>query len=529
MKNVSSKIRPWLRSLAVLKGDWEYPLWMRSMSISFGRYTLPFGVVLLSFLGMLSWSLFYDLEGVDMNVWDESLFALRTYQLYENGSFLQNFNQFTGLYDHPSTKLPLVTIIQAFSFKVLGPHVFALRLPIGIIAIVCSLLIIRILFRMGINAKWGLLMCILMTCSLSFLGEHMLRTGDHDAPLSYFLLLAGLYFFEYVEFDRKKSLRGLGLWFLAALLTKNILAGVVVPAWLLFALVSGKGFSLIKDVRLYRLGAAVLGIFGLVLGGFEWAYSGFLDRMWNYELMGRYTKVIEGHTGPWYYYVDLLVKQDFIYTLVIALSSSLILLRRDNAEGSMVRRNNLDVGLKLGIFIFLMILFYGLVISYSKTKLPWYHAPLFPMLSILAILGIRATMVYFKNVAWKSIVKVGLVCGLMVLWYTSGVKSHSRTTIFGSQGFLTLFDKLKEGGVLLPQTYILEDDFGSDTYFYTKSFAKNATNCRFTFVREIESLELGSAVMVIKPWILARIEEKFETKIILKLGDASYMKIVKRR
>ena len=52
-------------------GTWEFPLWLRSMSFSVRGFKLPFGLVLLSFLGMLSWSLFYDLEGVDMNVWDE--------------------------------------------------------------------------------------------------------------------------------------------------------------------------------------------------------------------------------------------------------------------------------------------------------------------------------------------------------------------------------------------------------------------------------------------------------------------------
>ena len=111
-------------------GTWEFPFWLRSMSFSVRGFKLPFGLVLLSFLGMLSWSLFYDLEGIDMNVLDESLFALRAYQLYENGTFLQNFNQFEGLYDHPSTKLPFVTLLQAASFHLFGPSVWALRLPI---------------------------------------------------------------------------------------------------------------------------------------------------------------------------------------------------------------------------------------------------------------------------------------------------------------------------------------------------------------------------------------------------------------
>lgn len=504
----------------------KYPLWLRNMALSLGGFTVPFGAVFLSFLGMLSWSLFYDLDGVDMNVWDESLFALRAYRLYENGSFLQNFNQYTGLYDHPSTKLPFVTLIQAFSFQIFGPSVLSLRLPIGFTAIVCSLLITRILFRLGIGSKWGLLVCILMTCSLSFMGEHMLRTGDHDAPLAYFLLLAGLYFFEYLKMERVRSLWGLGFWFLAALLTKNILAGVVVPAWILFAFVSGKGISLIKDVRIYRLGALVLSLFALVLFGFEWAYPGFLDRMWNYELMGRYTNVIEGHTGPWYYYINLLIEKDNVYVWVVVLSGLLLLLNRYVSKAGDPRNN---LAFTLGDFLFITVLVYGTVISLSKTKLPWYHAPIFPLFSVLAVLGIRSTLVVCKSLVWKSVIKIGLVCGLLVFWCTVGVKAHSRSTIFGTEGFLTLFDKLKAGDLLLPQTYIFEDDFGSDTYFYAKSFEENATNTQFSFVRELDSIEVGSAIMGVKPWILARVEEKYVTQSILKLGEAEYRKIISVR
>jgi 4-amino-4-deoxy-L-arabinose transferase-like glycosyltransferase len=136
-------------------GSFKLPAWIQSFECHLGRFRIPYWFVLAFFLGMLSWSLFCDLDRVDMNVWDESLFAIRAYQLYENGSFLQNFNQFAGLYDHPSTKLPLVTLIQVGSFYVWGPTVWALRFPIGIIALVGILLSARILVRMGIDSKLG--------------------------------------------------------------------------------------------------------------------------------------------------------------------------------------------------------------------------------------------------------------------------------------------------------------------------------------------------------------------------------------
>lgn len=511
------------------------------MSVSVGAFKLPFGLVLLSFLGMLSWSLFYDLEGVDMNVWDESLFAVRAYQLYENGAFLQNFNQFEGLYDHLSTKLPFVTLLQAASFHLWGPSVWALRLPVGLLAIICILVMIRILFRLGIGSKWGLLMGLLMVSTTTFLGEHMLRTGDHDAPLAFFLILSVLYFYEYTNTERRTSIWGLCFWFLAALLTKNILAGIVVPAWILFALISGKVQSLIKDRRVYAAALGVLGLYAAVLAGFEMAYPGFFNRMWNYELMGRYTEVIEGHTGPWYYYIDLLFKEDTIFTLVTILIAFGAVLGYGKRMGwSALKFQKLGVGGRLFIFVSLVGAVYLAVVSQSQTKLPWYHAPLFPMMSVLAVLGLRAILGFMG--VWGNGV-LGIV-GLALLgwWFTTGEEVHSRTTLFGTKGYLSLFTELNQSNLLLPHTYIVEDDFGSDTYFYVKSFAEIAKNKKlnsqenvdlgnkqFHFIRDIDSLQVGSAVMIKKPWILQRIDAQFETENILKLEDVHYRKIVAKK
>ena len=541
MKNDSSKIKLQRLTLMLKWGTWEFPLWLRSMSFSVRGFKLPFGLVLLSFLGMLSWSLFYNLEGVDMNVWDESLFAMRAYQLYENGTFLQNFNQFEGLYDHPSTKLPFVTLLQAASFHLFGPSVWALRLPIGLLAIICILVMIRILFRLGIGSKWGLLMGLLMVSSPTFLGEHMLRTGDHDSPLAFFLILSGLYFYEYTNTERRTSIWGLCFWFLAALLTKNILAGVVVPAWVLFALISGKIPTLLKDQRLYAAALGVLGVYAAVLAGFEMAYPGFFDRMWNYELMGRYTEVIEGHTGPWYYYIDLLFKDDTLFMWLAIMAAFGAVLGYGKRMGwSSLKFQKWGVGGRVFIFVFLVGAVYLAVVSQSQTKLPWYHAPLFPMMAVLAVLGLRAILGFMG--VWDNGV-LGIVgLGLLGLWFVTGVKVHSRTTLFGTKGYLSMFSELNQSDLLLPHTYIVEDDFGSDTYFYVKSFAENAKNKKvnsqgnvdlgdkqFHFTRDIDSLKVGSAVMIKKPWILQRIDAQFETENILKLEDVQYRKIIAKK
>jgi len=504
-----------------LKNDsFKIPLWIRSFQCSIGEFRLPFWLVLIAFIGMLSWSLFTDLDSVDMNVWDESLFAMRAYQLFENGSFLQNFNQFSGLYDHPSTKLPFVTLIQVGSFYIFGPSVWALRFPIGVIAILSILWTIRILFRLGIESKWGMLMGFILLGSPGFLGEHMLRTGDHDAPLAFFLLLAGLYFFEYAIRNRKRSLWGLLFFFIAALLTKNLLAGTVVPSWLLFALLYKQFIPLIKDMRMYMAALLAIGLYVLIIWGFELNYPGFVQRMWNYELLGRYTQIIEGHTGPWYYYWQSLFQSDFNYAMISAIMLFPIVWEKRKTETG-----------KLAIFLGLMGIFYLLIISFSQTKLPWYHAPVFPVFSLFVAISLCILWQRFNTDRFfKSSRKVRVTTFLIpifwvVLWFQNSKDVHARNGVFGPSGHLELFKKIEQDSLLLKHTYLVEDDFGSDTYFYTKSFEAFAFPNQFYFSRNLDTLNSGDGIMVIKPWLLDRISLKYHLDTICELNNARYVRI----
>ena len=200
----------------------------------------------------------------------------------------------------------------------------------------------------------------------------------------------------------------------------------------------------------------------------------------------------------------------------------------------------LGVGGRLFIFVFLVGAVYLAVVSQSQTKLPWYHAPLFPMMSVLAVLGLRAILGFLG--VWGNGVLGFVGLGMLVLWFTTWVKAHNRTTLFGTKVYLSLFTELNQRDLLMPQTYIVEDDFGSDTYFYVKSFAEIAKNKKlnspdnvdlgnkqFYFTRDIDSLQVGSAVIIKKPWILQRIDAQFETENILKLEDLQYRKIIAKK
>jgi len=508
-----------------LKNDlFKIPLWIRSFEWSFGKFRLPFWLVLFIYIGMLSWSLFADLDRVDMNVWDESLFAMRAYHVFEEGSFLQNFNQYSGLYDHPSTKLPFVTLVQVGSFHIFGPTVWALRFPIGLIGILSILGTIRILFRLGIETKWGMLMGLILLGSPSFLGEHMLRTGDHDAPLAFFLLLAGLYFFEYAFINRKKSIVGLVFFFVAALLTKNLLAGIVVPIWLFLAIIYKRFWPLLRDSRIYMGIGVVLGTYGLVILGFELNYPGFIQRMWNYELLGRYTEVIEGHTGPWFYYIQNLFQNDYKYAMIsVLLLFPLVWELRKSIEG------------QLAVFLGFTGVFYLMVISFSQTKLPWYHAPLFPLFALFVAIALKFLWQRINTDKSNGLNLTSRISSLLIpifwliIWFQNTTNVHAKNGVLGEYGYLKLFEKIKEDSQIQGETYLIEDAFGSDTYFYAKSFSKMAYPSKFNFTRNLDTLKYGDGVLIIKPWILERISQRYELDTICELNGARYVRVKANR
>ncbi len=537
-----------------MKSAWsDFKSWLSEMELSAGTYKIPGIFMFFISLGMLSWSLGYELDRVDMNVWDESLFALRAYRLYDQGSFLQNFNQYPGLYDHPSTKLPFVTLFQALSFFLLGPSVWSLRIVIVLIAIFCILQLSFLLFQLGFGAYTGLVSAFILLTSPRFLGEHMLRTGDHDAALAFFLLLASLYFYSYLVKGSKTALIGLTVYFLAALLTKNLLAGIVVPAWLIFAGLKGRLGNFLKDRKLYFAAFTAIAIYAGVIGLFEWNYAGFIDRMWNYELMGRYSNAIEGHSGSWNYYLSAFIEHDFtvyFWIWLVLVIFGIVPTKRNvsrnlNApvevnrvvEIKEIREANSKRWLvylqSLEGLLFLITLVYGLLISASSTKLPWYHAALFPLMALHITLGLKNLLRFWilridSRIAGTLVMGLG-VAGILLGCITNSYQVHNLNRINGPEGFISSFEHLKSEGLLHKSSVLLEDDFGSDSYFYARSFEQELLGKSFRMERNLDSVHSGEAVLLWKPWLIKEIESRYKLKLIWQREQMCYFLVMHRR
>lgn len=445
-----------------------------------------------------------------MEIWDESLFSLRALFIYDYGEYMINFNQFEGLPDHMNTKLPFTTFFQVIGLHLFGVNELGIRLPIVFIFLGLSLWI-YFFFKKQFNAGWiGGAFVLLLVINYGFVGAHMLRTGNQDVPFAMYLLLAVLYFWKYIEYKKIVDVLWFSFFMIAALLTKNLLSVIILPGIFIFIVLSKSRFKeIMGSYKTYLAAIVIAGAYVLTLVYFEWQYDGFFDRMWNYELMGRYTTTIEGHSGGFFYYFDIYFNQDNTYLGYFALLGLFVLFDKQ-AEDRLKR---------LTALLSLAFISYLVIISISATKTEWYVAPLYPLGSLIAVLGI-----YHLNQTYilKSSVPLRIFIGALILMpfsqnYASVVNKvykPSATPVEQIYGF-----HIKNNNVLLgKEFYIIDSSFGSSIYFSKEVFNRN-DDYSISYIRNFEDIELPAKIFTCRPKEITLIENDFKYEIINDKAD----------
>lgn len=340
-------------------------------------YNLIGFLLFLATLYALAFVSFYNLGEFQLYEWDESLFALRSLYIVENGTLLENFDQFEGLKSHINTKLPFTTLTQVLTMEILGVDEFSLRFPISLIVFLGVLLFSYSYYSNFKNFWVPALFTMLIISSAGFSGRHMLRCGDQDVALATYLFLASWYFYLFSENSRSRHLTLFAFFLLFGMLTKNLFAGIIVPGILMYLLITGKWKALIKDSRIYYYAFGVLGIFSLSILALDLINPGYAFRVWEYELSGRFSHGIEGHTGPIYFYLMSLLK-DWMFPHFLLMIPAVFLLFDKRME---FRIRNLM------LFFLCIFAFFLLIISISQTKTFWYGAFLYLPVGIIIAVG----------------------------------------------------------------------------------------------------------------------------------------------
>lgn len=325
--------------------------------------------------------LFLQIDRIPIRVWDESIMGVNAYRMLENHNYIVTY--FGDTPDMSNTKPPFhIWCIVLFS-KLLGFSELSMRLPSAIAALVLCIYLFFTLRRYTGSNVFGFFVVLVLVTSQGYVTRHGTRTGEYDSTLTLFSTLFALHLFlaTETEEDRERS-RHLLLVFVfmtLAVLTKGIACMMQAPALLVYALARKKVLTFLKTGTFYA-GLAILLVFGL---GFyflrESQNPGYMHAVWMNELGGRYAEANEGHNGPFMFYFNALVFYNYtayIGFLLMGIATGLFLAKRQ------IKR--------LVVFCVVTSVFFWLIISSAKTKLPWYDTPIYPYFAIIS-----ASFVYY--------------------------------------------------------------------------------------------------------------------------------------
>lgn len=318
---------------------------------------------------------FLHLGDLPLRIWDEARVIANTLEMEKNGNFM--VAHFDGKPEMWNTKPPFLLWCQLFFLKIIGNEELSFRLPSAIAGLVTTLTIILFFTRFLKSYWFGMITVLILVTANGYIGDHVVRTADYDAMLTLFMTFYALCFFIYVETGKLQYLHLFFAGLFLAVFTKSVQGTLFLPFLFIYLILSGKLVSILKNKWVYIDFALVI----ILVSGYylyrESVNPGYLDAVYINELGGRYLETTEHHQHEFSYYLDLLFSEQFgTWFMFIPLG---FIAGLTYPKGRI--RN-------FYIFVSMLILGYFLIISLSETKLSWYTAPLYPLLSVIVALTI---------------------------------------------------------------------------------------------------------------------------------------------
>ena len=354
---------------------------------------------------------FYRLGSVSLFDVDEAVFAEATKEMVLSGDWITPTYNGANRYDKPI----LFYWLMAASYHIFGMNEFGARFPSAFTGALLSLSIFFFLRRYAGRetalhaalsfvlslyffvyshaAVTDMVLTLLITLSLFSFFLSLSRTGDAAGKAHRYLY--GFYLFSALAF-----------------LTKGLI-GIVFPFCIAAAyMVITRGPKGIRKL----LNAKATVLFLLVSGPWylaEFAVNGrdFFDQFFMKHHFMRYTGVISGHRGPFFYYIPALIIG--LFPWIVYLPAGI----RDALRGDRVRAVSADSAgrssgeMPLGLFALVWLGLIFVFFSFSTTKLPNYILPAVPAASILIGYGMAGHLPRWNRYAQGAMSVVALLAG----------------------------------------------------------------------------------------------------------------------
>ena len=316
---------------------------------------------------------FLKIDTYHLRWWDESIYAVNTFEMMQNANYFSLY--FDGSADYYNCKPPLAIWLQVVSARIFGFNELAMRLPAAFAGAMCILITFLYSER---KFGWFYAWCaaLLLLTAQGFVGFHTSRTGDSDALLSLWTLLANLFFLSYLTTNKPSRILYFMIFLTLAFNTKMFAALLFSPAYLFLLIRHKKLNSFILNLN-FIVGALIF-----VLTSFTFIYlresdaPGYLNALLEKDA-GRLLVVFENHQQPWSFYIDQLMNSQYTYACVLLLLAIYFVVTSLKDE---TRELLINMLILIASFLF--------ILSISRTKLNWYIMPVFPYLSILSAFSI---------------------------------------------------------------------------------------------------------------------------------------------
>ncbi len=337
-------------------------------------------VIVLVLLALCYFPVFLHLDSESLYHWDEARNGLNALEMAQNGNPVVRYYQ--GEPETWETKPPLLIWLQVLLFNLVGFNELAIRLPSALAAVFTVLLMMRFFIKEFKDPIGGFSAGLVLVCAQGFIDFHVVRTGDHDALLTFFQTLIVIYSYKFLTKKpfQNRYLAIVTIALIFSILTKSIMGFAMLPGVFLYALLKQQILPLLQ---LKNLWFAIIG-FATVIASYyllrEQLQPGYLKLVWENELFPRYFNIAEGQNyripKSRFYYLQLITEKQFSY---FSYSFPLLLVLIFLSKDKLVKEFALY--LIICALVFLVLLSGGTINS-------WYDAPIFPLLAMLTGLGL---------------------------------------------------------------------------------------------------------------------------------------------
>ncbi len=308
---------------------------------------------------------FFKLGGLLLFDFDETVFAEASREMLLTGDLITPYYNFEPRYDKPI----LIYYLMGLSFLVGGVTEFAARAPSAVFGVGLVMMLFFFMKQVSGLRQAVFTSCVLLASIEFFIYSHSAVT---DMTLTFFMTASLISLFLAVESGVRWGSTGFWVMSALAVLTKGAI-GIVFPftiATMYLVSTQNTGFlkELFRPLNILLFLLLTLPWFSAILHVRGWE---FVDAFIIKHHIERYTGVVSGHSGPFYYYLLVLLVGFFPWVAFLPAACRRAW-REFRAEGR-----------GLMVFSGVWFLFVVVFFSFSGTKLPNYIFPSFPAAAML--------------------------------------------------------------------------------------------------------------------------------------------------